>query len=46
MLGYNSAEGYWDIPFPDYSFFGHEHSWLTGAGRGASRPCLRAVVLQ
>lgn len=35
MLGYNSAEGYWDIPFPDYSFFGHEHSWLTGAPHSA-----------
>ena len=31
MFGYNSAEGYWDIPFPDFTFYGHEHSWLTGA---------------
>ena len=30
MFGYNSAEGYWDIPFPDFTFFGHEHSWLNG----------------
>ena len=30
MFGYNSAEGYWDIPFPDFTFYGHEHSWLVG----------------
>ncbi len=33
MFGYNSAEGYWDIPFPDFTFYGHEHSWLTGAAK-------------
>ncbi len=32
MFGYNSAEGYWDIPFPDFTFYGHEHSWLVGEG--------------
>ncbi len=31
MLGYNSADKYWDIPFPDFTFYGHEHSWLNGA---------------
>ena len=30
MFGYNSAAGYWDIPFPDFTFWGHEHSWLLG----------------
>lgn len=30
MLGYNSADKFWDIPFPDFTFYGHEHSWLNG----------------
>ena len=31
IFGYNTAKGFWDIPIPDYTFWGHEHSWLLGA---------------
>ena len=47
MFGYNSAEGYWDIPFPDFTFYGHEHSWLVGEApkpyQTLAVPCIDAL---
>lgn len=31
LFGYNSHPTYTDIPFPDYSYWGHEYSHLLGA---------------
>ena len=31
VFGYNSHPTYADIPFPDYSYWGHEYSRLLGA---------------
>ena len=31
VFGYNSHPTYTDVPFPDYSYWGHEYSHLLGA---------------
>mmetsp|Transcript_524 Transcript_524/g.1576 ORF Transcript_524/g.1576 Transcript_524/m.1576 type:complete len:1117 (-) Transcript_524:961-4311(-) len=31
ILGYNGAPNYFDIPVPDYTYYGHEHSWFMDA---------------
>ena len=30
VFGYNSHSTFVDIPFPDYTYWGHEYSWLLG----------------
>ena len=30
VFGYNSHATFVDIPFPDYTYWGHEYSWLLG----------------
>jgi len=30
VFGYNSHSTFTDIPFPDYTYWGHEYSWLLG----------------
>lgn len=34
IFGYTAAEGYVDIPFPDFSYWGHEHGRLVDAAGG------------
>lgn len=31
IFGYTTAAGYADVPFPDFSYWGHEHGRLVGA---------------
>lgn len=31
IFGYNRREGFLDLLFPDFSYFGHEYSQITGA---------------
>lgn len=33
MFGYTTSAGFADIPFPDFSFWGHEHSRMRGEAR-------------
>lgn len=35
IFGYTAAEGFTDVPFPDFSYWGHEHGRLVG-GFGCS----------
>ena len=34
IFGYTTTEGFQDIPFPDFSFWGHEHTRMRGEGSG------------
>ncbi len=38
ILGYNGAPQYLDIPIPDYTYYGHEHSWFVGESRSSAQP--------
>jgi hypothetical protein len=31
VFGYNRKEGFMDLMFPDFTYFGHEYSQVTGA---------------
>jgi Glycosyl transferase family 90 len=31
IFGYTTAAGFTDVPFPDFSYWGHEHGRLVGA---------------
>lgn len=31
LFGYNRKEGFLDLMFPDFTYFGHEYSQITGA---------------
>ena len=33
IFGYTTTEGFQDIPFPDFSFWGHEHNRMSGGAR-------------
>jgi len=30
IFGYTTGEGFTDVPFPDFSYWGHEHGRLIG----------------
>ena len=38
IFGYTTTEGFQDIPFPDFSFWGHEHGRMRGALLHSSCP--------
>jgi hypothetical protein len=31
LFGYNRKDGFLDLMFPDFTYFGHEYSQITGA---------------
>lgn len=37
IFGYTTSEGFQDIPFPDFSFWGHEHGRMRGEARRLHR---------
>lgn len=41
IFGYNSDPAHEDVPFPDYSYWGHEYTRLRGASAhlGVQSPC-------
>lgn len=40
VFGYTTAPGFAEIPFPDFSYWGHEMDRLTGAPSFPAAPCL------
>ena len=43
VFGYNSHPTFTDVPFPDYSYWGHEYSHLRGAPRSLAGGCRAAA---
>ena len=37
IFGYTTAAGFTDVPFPDFSYWGHEHGRLVGAQTSATQ---------
>ena len=38
IFGYTTAEGFADVPFPDFSYWGHEHGRLVGVWTLSLKP--------
>jgi Glycosyl transferase family 90 len=42
IFGYTTGAGFTDVPYPDFSYWGHEHRRLVGAQN--LYPCLRSTL--
>jgi hypothetical protein len=43
LFGYNRKDGFLDLMFPDFTYFGHEYSQITGAA-GTLKDGTRAAM--
>ena len=44
IFGYNSDPAHEDVPFPDYSYWGHEYTRLRGAPSQGCIACVNAAA--